>query len=196
MPAKSTNNQYGSVAITIHWLSALLIIVQLGSGFRAAGTTDLAAKAQILGIHASVGIAVLVLTLARIAWWWFADRKPGAVAGMPAWQDWSARAVHLLFYIVILGMAASGIGMFILSGAGAILFGTAEGQLPDFWDYLPRVPHAIGARVMLALFLFHLSAALYHQVVKKDRLLGRMWFGTDFAKQHSNRQTKGLNDDL
>lgn len=176
MTVKSNRDQYGSVAVTIHWLSVLLIIALLGSGFRAAGTIDLAAKAQILSIHAPIGLAILLLTFVRIGWWVFADRKPDPVAGMPTWQDRSARAVHLLFYIVILGMTASGIGMFILSGTGAILFGGAEGQLPDFWDFKPRIPHAIGARLMLALFVFHSAAALYHHFVKKDRLLKRMWF--------------------
>ncbi len=176
MTVKSTNDHYGLVAVSIHWLSVLLIIALLGSGFRAANTTELAAKAQTLSIHAPVGIAILLLTLARIGWWWFADRKPDPVADMPVWHSRSARAVHLLFYVVILGMTASGIGMFILSGAGAMLFGGAEGQLPDFWNYKPRIPHAIGARLMVALLIFHTGAALYHHFVKKDRLLRRMWF--------------------
>lgn len=176
MPTKSTSDHYGSVAVTIHWLGVLLIIASLGSGFFAAGTKDLAAKAQILGTHAPIGFAILLLTLARIGWWWFADRKPDSVSGMPKWQDLSARTVHLLFYVVILGMIASGIGMIFLSGAGPILFGGAEGQLPDFWDYKPRLPHAIGARLMVALFVFHSGAALYHHFVKKDRVLRRMWF--------------------
>lgn len=173
---KSANNQYGSVAVTIHWLSVLLILALLGSGFRAADTTEPAAKAEILSIHAPIGIAILLLTLGRIGWWWFADRKPDPVAGMPVWQSRISGAVHLLFYVVILGMTASGIGMFILSGAGDILFGNAEGQLPDFWNYKPRIPHAIGARFMAALLVLHAGAALYHHFVKKDRLLRRMWF--------------------
>ena len=176
MAAKSTTDQYGRVAIIFHWLSALLILVLIGSGFRASGMEDSFAKVPILRVHVPVGAAILLLTLARIGWWWFADRKPDPVDGMPTWQDRSARAVHLLFYVVILGMAASGIGMFVLSGAGAILFGGAEGQLPDFWSFKPRMPHAIGARFMIALFVFHSGAALYHHFVKKDGLLRRMWF--------------------
>ncbi|MEX0346859.1 MAG: cytochrome b [Rhizobiaceae bacterium] len=176
MPAKSTKSTYGTIAVTIHWLSALLIIALLGSGFRAASTADPEAKAQILTVHAPLGIAILVLTVARIAWWWFADRKPASIPDMPAWQDISARAVHLLFYIVILGMAASGIGMFVLSGAGPIIFGGAAGQLPDFQQFLPRIPHGFGARAMVLLLVVHAGAALYHHFVKKDGLLRRMWF--------------------
>jgi cytochrome b561/heme-degrading monooxygenase HmoA len=134
-------------------------------------------KAQVLRVHAPLVIAVLLLTLARIGWWWLADQKPDPVAGMPRWQLYSARAVHFLFYIVILGMAASGIGMFVLSGAGPTVFGGAEGQRPDFWNYKPRAPHAIGARVMLALLVLHTGAALYHHFIIRDSSLRRIWFG-------------------
>ena len=72
-------------------------------------------------------------------------------------------------------MAASGIGMFVLSGAGPIVFGS-EGNLPDFTQYLPRVPHSIGARAMVALLVLHAGAALYHHFVKRDATLRRMWF--------------------
>ena len=44
MLAKSSNTSYGAVAISIHWMSAVLIIAALVSGFRAANTTYLAAK--------------------------------------------------------------------------------------------------------------------------------------------------------
>ena len=148
MAAKSTMDRYGTVAITIHWVAAALIVALLVSGFRVSGAVDPAAKAVFLRFHAAMGMAILVLTLARIAWWWFADSKPRPVAGQPALLHRAATAVHVLFYVVILGIAASGIGMMVLSGAGQIVFGGASGALPDFWNYLPRVPHGIGVRVV------------------------------------------------
>ncbi len=175
MALKSTTDHYGTVAVTIHWLSALLIVVLIGSGFRAAGIEDSAAKAGILRLHLPLGIAILLLTLGRVGWWWFADKKPASMP-MPTWQDRSSRTVHFLFYVVILGMAASGIGMMVLSGAGPIIFGGEASALPDFWDYLPRIPHGIGARLILVLFVIHVGAALYHHWLKKDDLLVRMWF--------------------
>ncbi len=176
MPAKSTRDHYGSIAITIHWLSALLIIILLVSGFRAANTVDPTAKAQALSVHAPLAILILLLTLARIVWWWFADNKPDPIVDMPKWQGFSARAVHVLFYVVILGMTASGIGMFVLSGAADVVFGASDAQLPDFTKYKPRAPHGIGARSIVALFILHTGAALYHHFIKRDGLLGRMWF--------------------
>jgi len=73
-------------------------------------------------------------------------------------------------------MAASGIGMLILSGAGPIIFGADATTLPDFWEYNPRTPHGIGARVVVALLVLHTGAALHHHFFKKDRLLQRMWY--------------------
>ena len=182
MTRKSDNSHYGTVAVTIHWLSALLIIVLLGSGFRAGQTVDPVAKAEILRFHVPLGITILLLTLARIVWWWRFDTKPAAVEGEPRWQQLSATAIHVLFYIVIIGMTASGLGMLVLSGAGSILFGGTEGSLPNFNLYLPRVPHGLGARVIVALFILHAGAALYHHFIKRDVTLKRMWFGKRGAK--------------
>ena len=175
MPAKSSATRYGTVAITLHWLSALLIVVLIVSGFRASGIEDSAVKASILQLHVPCGVAILLLTLARIGWWIFADSKPASVP-MPRWQDRSSQAVHFLFYAAILGMTASGIGMMVLSGAGPIIFGGENSTLADFRNYLPRTPHGIGARLILALFVVHAGAALYHHIFKKDGLLHRMWF--------------------
>ena len=176
MALKSTSDQYGTVAVSIHWVSAVLVLILIGSGFRAANTMDPAAKAAILRVHVPIAIGVLALILLRIVWWWGFDRKPGPVAGSPRWQERTARVVHVLFYVVILGMIASGIGMMALSGAAPLIFAGEGAVLPDFWKYLPRVPHGIGARLLLGLLVLHAGAALYHHFVRHDGLLWRMWF--------------------
>lgn len=175
MHLHSSSSRYGMVAVTLHWLSAILILILIASGFRAAGMEDAVAKASVLKLHIPLGAAILFLTLVRVGWWVWADKKPASIS-MPIWQDRSARAVHLLFYIVIFGMAASGIGMIALSGAGPIVFDGDASALPDFREYPPRIPHGIGARAILALFVVHVGAALYHHIFKKDGLLRRMWF--------------------
>jgi cytochrome b561 len=177
MSRKSTPDRYGSVAVTVHWISAILIVGLTLAGFTAANTEDLAAKAAILRVHAPLGSAVLALTVFRICWWLFADRKPLPVANIPKYQEAAAKAVHGLLYIAVIGLALSGIAMIALSGAGEILFGDAPGPLPDFWNFAPRYGHAILARLLAALFIFHAGAALYHQFIRKDRLLSRMGIG-------------------
>lgn len=177
MALKSTPDRYGRVAIAIHWLSAILILGLLAAGFLAADSPNSQAKAAILRLHTPVGIAVLLLTVVRIGWWLFADRKPAPVTGTARWQALAAKAVHGLLYLATLGLAVSGIGLMALSGAGQILFGGAPGPLPDFWDFTPRYGHAIAARLMLVLLATHVGAALYHQFIRGDRLLARMGLG-------------------
>lgn len=174
---KSSADRYGRVAIAIHWTSAVVIMGLMIAGFRAAAMTDLAAKASLLRIHAPLGIGVLILTLARIGWWMFADSKPKDPGGLPRLQLVAAQAVHGLLYVAIFGLAGSGIALLVMSGAGTILFGDAAGQLPDFWNFAPRYGHAAMARLMALLLLLHIGAALYHQFVRKDRLLARMGIG-------------------
>ena len=173
----SRPDRYGTVAVSIHWLTAILIVGLLASGFRAGGAADVGAKAALLRIHIPVAILVLLLTLYRAAWWLFLDAKPQPVQGSSAAQERIARLVHLAFYAVILGMAASGIGMMVLSGAAPAVFGEAGALLPDFDRYPPHIPHGLGALLLVGLLLFHAGAALYHQFVLKDRLFARMWYG-------------------
>jgi len=117
MTLKSTKDRYGAVVVAMHWITAVLIVILIASGFRAAGTVDPAAKLAILRVHVPVAITVLALTILRIGWWWRVDRKPDPVAGSPRWQEHTARAVHVLLYIIMLVLIASGIAMMAQSGA-------------------------------------------------------------------------------
>ena len=177
MNPKSNPERYGTVAVTIHWLSAVLIFALLGSGFRAANAADAAIKAGLLRFHIPVAIFVLLLTVLRIVWWWRFDQKPLAVAGSPRWQERIARFVHVTLYVIILGMVASGIGMMVLSGAAPAVFGVPGKMLPNFSDYPPRGPHGVGAFLLVALLVLHAGAALYHEFIRGDGVLRRMWYG-------------------
>lgn len=176
MTLKSSTNRYGAVAVTIHWVTAALIVAVIGSGLRAGGPGETAAKAEILRFHIPMAIALLVLTIVRIVWWWRFDRKPAPVAGSVRWQERTAGAVHFLFYVIIFGMIASGVGMLALSGAAPIIFGAEGGPLPEFHDYAPHIPHGMGASLLIVIVVLHTGAALYHQFIRRDGLIQRMWF--------------------
>lgn len=171
---KSDSHRYGLVAVTLHWVSALVIFGMITSGIRMEDMTDDAVKTDILTAHAIFGFLVLALTVARIAWWLFADRRPDPLPGTPKWQDRAAAMVHGVLYVVIVAMVGSGIALMAVSGAGAILFGGVPGPLPDFGQFLPRAAHGVGASVLMALLAGHVGAALYHHFIRRDGLLYRM----------------------
>lgn len=175
MALKSTSTRYGSVAIAIHWLTALMIVALFVTGLLAAAQVDPAAKVALLRAHIPLGAGVLPLTLLRIIWWLVGDRRPSPPAGQPDWQKFMAKAVHFALYAVVLVTASSGLATIILSGALPAIIGT--GALPDFHAVLPRAVHGVGSRVMLALLAMHIGAALYHQFIRRDHLLARMGVG-------------------
>jgi cytochrome b561 len=159
----------------MHWLTALLIVLLFATGLLAAGQTDPAAKVVLLRAHIPLGVGALLLTLLRIVWWLVADRRPDLPSDQPAWQKFTAKAVHISLYLVVFVAAGSGMATIVLSDALPAIIGT--GTLPDFNTVLPRAVHGIGSRVMLALLAMHIGASLYHQFIRKDRLLGRMGLG-------------------
>lgn len=174
MGLKSTATRYGSVAIAIHWVSAVAIIALLISGTVMAGAVG-EAKRSILPIHATIGSLVLLLTLVRIGWWVWGDKRPQPVPNQPRMQELAARIVHGLLYAGIIVLGASGIATLALSGAIPALLSGAP--LPDFSGLLPRLTHGIVGKAMIALLVLHVGAALYHQFIRRDRLLGRMGIG-------------------
>lgn len=171
MPLRSSSQHYGTVAIAIHWLTALAVIALLGSGqVMANNGEDLLAR--ILPVHVVLGVTVGALTLLRIVWWLGFDRQPGPVAGLSKTQRSLASAVHLALYVALLVMAASGAAMLILTGAAPAIFGGAP--LPDFRSVPPFMAHSLVSRLLLVLALGHVAAALWHHFIRRDGLIHRM----------------------
>lgn len=175
MGMKSENHRYGGVAIAIHWVTAASILLLLASGLTAANW-DGQVPVNLIRIHVALGLGVVVLTVLRIVWWLAFDTRPAGVGGVPRWQALAARAVHVLLYVVVLVMGASGIGLLVLSNALPALIGNAP--LPDFARFPPLLVHGLAAKVLIGLFVLHVAAALFHQFVRRDRLLARMGLGS------------------
>lgn len=176
MILKGASHRYGTLAAALHWVSALAILTLLALGFMATRSSDPAPTATLLRIHVPLGVLVLALTVTRIVWWFF-DRRPEEPAGQPHWQSLAAHATHTALYGVLILMGGSGIGLMVLSGAGAVLFLAAPGQLPNFAAFAPMKVHALGAFAIVGLLCFHIGAVVYHQIYRRDRLLARMGMG-------------------
>lgn len=177
MGIKSSPTRYGAVAIAIHWFTAVAILGMLISGLLAANSVDEAAKLTLLRGHAIMGSLIGVLTVLRIAWWLFFDRRPADPSGLSRSQALAAHIVHYGLYAVILVMVSSGFATVILTGANLQLFGSAPLPLPDFTLAPPFTVHGLLARGLIALLIGHIGAAFWHQFVRRDHLLARMGLG-------------------
>ena len=173
MSLKSSTHQYGAMPAAIHWLSAGAVILMLVSGRMMDNARELVGA--ILPVHVGLGLLVGLLTLFRILWWGFFDRQPAPPAGLGRTQIWAARLVHLGLYGAIVIMVASGIGMLALTGAAPAVF--SGGPLPRFEAVPPHAMHGLMSWILVMLVLGHIGAALWHQFVRRDGLIGRMGFG-------------------
>ena len=63
-------------------------------------------------------------------------------------------------------MAASGIGMMVLSGAHEVLLSLDDAPLPNFWAFAPRIPHAIGARLLVTVMILLAAVGLYRAFIR------------------------------
>ena len=86
MSLNSTDQSYGSVARALHWSIAILIVLQIASGFSAG---VLLPKAVAFGFHKPTGLVVLVLTVARLAWMLVDSARPGDAGRRTTWRPGS-----------------------------------------------------------------------------------------------------------
>lgn len=167
--------RYSAVAILLHWALALLLLFQLGLGW---ALEDLPRSTLFAAFqfHKSVGILILVLSLARLGVR-LAVQRPAALDASPAARA-LAGAVHLLLYgVMIVGPIS-----------GWILVSTARVKLPTLLFGLiplPHLPvgmamhapaeviHGLVGWLLAGLFVLHVAGALRHHLLRDD-VIGRM----------------------
>ena len=177
MPMKSTQQRYGAMAIGLHWVSAVLILGMLPLGFLMQNAGD---DGQLFWyrLHVMVGVAVLLLTIVRLAWKLF-DVKPSPTPGLSGVHLQGMKVIHVLLYLVLLVLVVSGIVLNVQSGFVEVLSGAKQG-IPDFGEFGARRSHGMLARIYIALLVAHIGGVLLHQF-RHGQVFPRMGIGSPDA---------------
>lgn len=182
--------RYTTGAILLHWAIALLIILQIAGGLMMTGVLpeDSALRFDIFQLHKSLGVSVLILTMARIAWRLF-NPPPPEPASVSKLEGWVSGAVHLAFYGLMLAIPLTG---WILISVSTINVDTVLFFSPYLpWPHLPGFAdlgtgakaaledaaaetHELLAYAIAGLLLLHVAGALKHQFAD-GVFIGRMW---------------------
>lgn len=172
-------SRYHWLIVLLHWLLAFYITATLVGGFlimAPMANTDPEKKIVLL-YHMSFGMGIAGVMLLRLVLRVF-TAKPAEVTTGHATLDRLVSYAHYTFYLLILLMAGTGLTTAILAGLNRSVFqGTGEPLPADFAAYPSFTAHATLAVLLSALVVIHVAAVLYHQVLRRDRLLRRMWFG-------------------
>ena len=185
--------RYHPALVALHWISAMLILVALATGTFWLKTTPNSSPDKIaqLAAHMALGIAILVLTVGRVAVRNITPLPERATAGHVL-LDRLAVATHYGLYAAIILMAVSGIVTAAVADLPAVVFGGSSAPLPESFSNLPpRIAHGLLAQALIALVLLHTLGALYHHLFRKDQLWRRMWFeqrSTSHYRIHDRRR--------
>lgn len=170
-------NRYSTVSLVFHWGIALMVLAQVLL-ITAHEATEGPTSREFVMMHKSVGLTILVLTLARIGWR-FANPALPLPDGMKGWERVLARGTHVLFYVLMIGLPLGGWAASSAGGRVIEWFGLFT------WPALP-VPHSrelartfmdaheAGVKVLYVLLALHVVAALKHHFVDRDNVLHRM----------------------
>jgi cytochrome b561/polyisoprenoid-binding protein YceI len=189
MPKTPVRDRYSALAIVLHWSIAALIVFQVMLAWRMDERTP--QGFALMQLHKSVGITILLLSLARLGWR-LGHRPPPLPPTLPAWERWLARLTHIGLYMIMIGMPITGWIMVSTSriDVPTLLFGAVP------WPHVPGLAHlaeparaawngfgetghealAWGAYILVAL---HVAGALKHQLFSRDEpVLAHMAPGT------------------
>ena len=170
--------RYSPVQQTLHWVTVLLMIAILPVAWVVVSVKeDTAPFYFFLDIHKVLGLAILALTLVRIAWR-LIEPSPRHPRGMPGWNVALATTVMLGLLLAMIVMPVTGYVWTTGHGYDVEPFGLV--RFPRlFWKEralgdLAKTMHQTGQWFVYGLISLHLVGVSYHLIVRRDGLLGRM----------------------
>jgi cytochrome b561 len=176
---RNSLQDFGAIARTAHWASALFVLLAwlLGTfrGYFPRGE----ARDVSISIHMALGLGVLALVVFRLIWRAL-DPPPPAIhnARFDPWLGLAAKAGHGLLYLLLIVTPILGIVLQLSRGLPVPVFGIFS--IPSPWtldrDFFERTIglHQLAANALGVVAILHAAAALVHHWLLRDRTLLRM----------------------
>jgi cytochrome b561 len=160
----------------LHWLMAICILSMLfiGVGMVSTATPKYLTLVQI---HKPLGIAILVLVLIRLTLR-IVYGAPALPADLPEPIKLAANLSQYIFYALMIGMPLIGWAMLSAASYPVVLFGSVH--LPSILPLSPSLhtllwhAHYFLAFAFFAFILMHVSAILFHKLIRNDGVFETM----------------------
>lgn len=179
--------RYTQVAMVLHWLVAVLIVINVALIWSVDFLPDDNVR-PVIDTHKSTGITVLGLVLLRLLWR-AAHPPPPLPEAYPEWEKRSAHTAHIALYLLILALPLSGwlhdsawkaaaqfpMKLFYLVPWPRIgLIANLDPATKEIFHMVSGRIHAWLSYLLYALFVLHVGGALKHQWWDKHPELERM----------------------
>jgi len=188
-------------ARAMHWLVALLVAIEVPLGFWMLELSDAQTKIPggddtwimpAINAHHTIGFLILILAILRVNWR-LNNPTPDLPAYMNAYQRLLSRSTQAFLYFLMF--------FYPLTGWAAVSTSTEATPVLFFGWEIPRMVaqpseagnftydlftslHQACWKIGGALLTLHIAGALWHQFIKKEDVLTRMWLGTMGSDQH------------
>lgn len=178
MRLRNSADGYGAVALSLHWLTVVLVAVAWATGTFDDVLPKGVARAAGSFVHISVGVAILLTLAARLLWRLTDPPPEPAPSVLGAWLDRTARLAHVALYALLVAVPVVGIVLQFARGEALPLFGLGDIASPWVRDRAfarsAKELHEVLADALVMLAVLHAAAALVHHWVFRDRTLVRM----------------------
>ncbi|MBH0097158.1 cytochrome b [Psychrobacter sp. NZS113] len=169
----NANSKWSVSSRIFHWISAVLLLI---TWIMMLLNNNLDSNIYI-GLHKAFGVSLLFWMIARVINRVFTKAPPPI--SMPKWQLLLSHLSHFGLYALLIAMPTVGLLMTVYGGRPVDIFGlfqipvfvTPDRTLARFYNNLHT---DVIWQAIIAFTAVHISAALYHQFIKKDNLIARM----------------------
>ncbi|WP_106476347.1 cytochrome b [Phytohalomonas tamaricis] len=173
---RNTTQHWGNISIVLHWLSALAVIGMFASGWWMTTLTYYDGwYHRAPWWHKSFGITLLIVTGLRVLW------RIGSATPLAHGHTHEKRAAlagHLLLYLLLFAVMASGYLISTAEGKGIEVFGwfSVPALFTSFNDQatIAGAAHWYCAWALIVLAAGHALFALKHHYLDRTNTLTRM----------------------
>tara|TARA_B100000614_G_scaffold190055_1_gene171100 strand:- start:33 stop:560 length:528 start_codon:yes stop_codon:yes gene_type:complete len=166
--------EYGLISKVLHWLSAILLLVQIPLGFYLVDLDFGEERINVENIHVILGLTIFYIVIIRLINK-ILNPTPKLDPSIFKGQVFLAKMNHILLYLAILSITISGILKKLFNGEKLVIF-FKEIQINDNFELADQFYeiHILSNYTILFLISIHLIAVIVHRLFFKDNLLKKM----------------------
>ena len=171
----NSKNGYGLLAKLFHWVTLIVLIIQVPFGFYLVGMEFSDRRIDLENIHILIGISIFYFVLIRLIWKMI-NPRPKKWKEFFSGQNLIASFNHFLLYLSIFAISISGVLKKLYMGEklNFLLFQYAfketDFQLADSF----YVIHIYANYLLLGLISLHILAVITHHFIFKEKILKKM----------------------
>ncbi len=179
MAGETVPQSYDGAQRAFHWIMAALIFLAIAIGvvvtWLPARTSP---RVELLMLHKSLGMTVLVLAVLRVGYRLMAGEPPYGETLAPLMRA-AAHVAHFALYVLMIAMPVSGYIDSAAGGHDVSWFGLFAWPLVAPRDkaiaHWGAETHYWLAWTIGAALVLHLGATAWHLWIKRDDIFARMW---------------------